>query len=99
METLLDLFTKEQFAKEIQSNLTNSEISVFIEKGLRLLNDAELCLKLELFHQEIGKTKKQIELDIARIRYNLEEFVKALLFIEKADVITNYGNAMYFHMN
>lgn len=98
METLLDLFTKEQFAKEIQSNLTNSEISVFIEKGIRLLNDAELCLKLELY-QEIGKTKKQVELDIARIRYNLEEFVKALLFVEKSDVITNYGNAMYFHMN
>ena len=98
METLLDLFTKEQFAKEIQENLTNTEISVFIEKGIRLLSDAELCLKLELF-QEIGKTKKQIELDIARIKYNLEEFIKALLFVEKSDVITNYGNAMYFHMN
>lgn len=98
METLLDLFTKEQFAKEIQENLTNTEISVFIEKGMRLLNDAELCLKLELY-QEIGKTKKQIELDIARIKYNLEEFIKALLFVEKSDVITNYGNAMYFHMN
>jgi hypothetical protein len=31
METLLDLFTKEQFAKEIQDNLTNTEISVFID--------------------------------------------------------------------
>ena len=98
METLLDLFTKEQFAKEIQSNLTNIEISVFIDKGIKLLNDAELCLKLE-FYKEIGKTKKQVELDIARIRYNLEEFVKALLFVEKSDVITNYGNVMYYHMN
>jgi hypothetical protein len=62
------------------------------------LEDAKLTLKLE-FYKEIGKTKKQVELDIARITYNLEEFLKALLFVEKTAIITNYGKPMYFHMN
>lgn len=98
MNELLKLFTEEQFAKEIHDNLSNTDIDKLLEAGIKLLIDAEKCLDDGSYY-EIGKSTEDVKLDIERIKYNLDQFTKAFLMKEKAEVITNYGSAMFFHAN
>ena len=76
----------------------SKELKHYIKKQEKK-GDSNLVYKLRAKYEYLNSRISEVELDIARIRYNLEEFVKALLFVEKSDVITNYGNAMYYHMN
>jgi hypothetical protein len=98
MNPLLKLFTEEQFAQEIHDNLSNTEIDNFLDAGTKLLLDAEEYLKDESY-VEVGKTRSQVVLDIARIKYNLDQFTQAFLMKEKAEVMTEYGGIMFFHAN
>ena len=98
MNPLLKIFTEEQFAQEIADNLSNTDIDMYIEYGSRLLQDAEECLKDKSYY-EVGKTTAQVKLDIARIKYNLDQFTKAFLIKEKAQVMIEYGGIMFFHAN
>jgi len=98
MNQLLKLFTEEQFAQEIADNLSNTDIDMYLDYGTKLLVDAEECLEDESY-LEVGKTKAEVKLDIARIRYNLDQFTKAFLMKEKAEVMTKYGGIMFFHAN
>jgi len=98
MNPLLKIFTEEQFAQEIADNLSNTDIDMYIEYGSRLLHDAEECLKDESYY-EVGKTTAEVKLDIERIKYNLDQFTKAFLIKEKAQVMTEYGGIMFFHAN
>jgi hypothetical protein len=98
MNQLLKLFTEEQFAQEIHDNLSNTDIDKYLDYGCRLLHEAEECLKDESY-LKVGKTRAQVVLDIARIKYNLDQFQKAFFMKEKAEVLTCYGNPMFFHAN
>lgn len=98
MNPLLKLFTEGQFAQEIHDNLSNTDIDMYLDYGTKLLLDAEECLK-DGTYVEVGKTRSQVVLDIERIRYNLDQFTKAFLMKEKAEVMTQYGGVMFFHAN
>ena len=95
---LVQLFTTQQYAKEIGSTLSNTEIDMYIEAGCKILEDAQEIVEKDLF-DEARMTKKEVELDIERIEYNLDEFTKAFMKKENAMLIMKYDKPMFFHMN
>ena len=95
---IVELFTTEQYAKEIGSVLSNTEIDMYIEAGCKILGDAQEIIEENLF-DEAGMTKEEIELDIKRIEYNLNEFTKAFMKKENAMLLMKDSKAMFFHMN
>ncbi len=95
---LVQLFTTQQYAKEIGSTLSNTEIDMYIEAGCKILEDAQEIVEKDLF-DEARMTKKEVELDIERIEYNLDEFTKAFMKKENAMLIMKDDKPMFFHMN
>jgi hypothetical protein len=97
-EELTEIFTTEQHTNEIVKALTNVQIDIYLDLGVKILISAQQKLESGEYIEE-GITKKQLELDIARIEYNLDIFTEALVIKENMVVITKYPKAMYFHMN
>jgi hypothetical protein len=97
-EELTEIFTTEQHTNEIVKTLTNVQIDIYLDLGVKILISAQQKLESGEYIEE-GITKKQLELDIARIEYNLDIFTEALVIKENMVVITKYPKAMYFHMN
>ena len=95
---LVQLFTTQQYAKEIGSTLSNTEIDMYIEAGCKILEDAQEIVEKDLF-DEARMTRKEVELDIERIEYNLDEFTKAFMKKENAMLIMKDDKPMFFHMN
>lgn len=95
---LVKLFTTEQFTKEIVKACTNTMIDKYLSIGCRILVDAEEILESGEY-EEHGINEARVKLDIERIKYNLDRFQEALMIKEKAEVITKYGNPMFFHAN
>mgnify|MGYP003636685431 FL=1 len=95
---IIQLFVTQQYEKEIGSILSNTEIDMYIGLGIKLLEDAQEVVENKLF-DEAGKTKEEVDLDIERIEYNLNEFTKAFMSKENAFVIVNDDKPMFFHMN
>ena len=95
---LLELFRTQQYAEEIGKALSNREIDLYIGIGCRLIAEAQEVIDKELF-DELGLTKEEVELDIAKFEYNLDEFTEAFMEKEKAIVLMKDNEPMFFHMN
>jgi hypothetical protein len=95
---LTQLFLTQQYAKEIENALTSKEIDNYIGFGVNLLMDAQQVLESGEYIG-IGMSREDIELDIERIEYNLDEFTEAFMNKENAMVITKYERVMFYHMN
>tara|TARA_B100001173_G_scaffold131362_1_gene113938 strand:- start:1250 stop:1561 length:312 start_codon:yes stop_codon:yes gene_type:complete len=98
VKQIVEVFTKEQFAIEIGKVLTNTEIDMWIGAGCKILGDAQEILEKELF-DEAGMTRKEVELEIKKIEYNLNEFTKAFMKKENAMLLMKDSKPMFFHMN
>ena len=98
VKQIVEVFTKEQFAIEIGKALTNTEIDMWIGAGCKILGDAQEILEKELF-DEAGMTRKEVELEIKKIEYNLNEFTKAFMKKENAMLLIKDSKPMFFHMN
>ena len=95
---IIQLFVTQQYEKEIGSILSNTEIDMYIGLGIKLLEDAQEVVENKLF-DEARKTREEVDLDIERIEYNLNEFTKAFMTKENAIVIVKDDKPMFFHMN
>ena len=98
MKNVKQLFVTQQYEKEIGSTLSNTEIDMYIGLGCKLLEDAQEVVEKNLF-DEAGMTKEEVDLDIERIEYNLNEFTKAFMTKENTIVIVKDNKPMFYHMN
>ena len=98
VKQIVEVFTKEQFAIEIGKVLNNTEIDMWIGAGCKILGDAQEILEKELF-DEAGMTRKEVELEIKKIEYNLNEFTKAFMKKENAMLLMKDSKPMFFNMN
>ena len=97
-EEILQMFRTEQYANEISSTLSNTEIDRYIGVGCLILGEAQEILSMKLW-EAVGMTKEDIELDIVRIEYNLEQFTEAFMEKENVMLIMGYDKSMFIHMN
>ena len=94
---LLEMFRTEQHAVEVLT-MSNTEIDGYIEIGCVILGEAQEILTNKMW-ELVGMSKEAIELDIARIEYNLEIFTEAFMEKENAIVIMGYDKPIFIHMN
>jgi hypothetical protein len=97
-EDLTEIFTTEQHTDEIVKTLSHVQIDIYLDFGVKILISAQQKLESGEYIEH-GIKREELELDIARIEYNLDIFTEALVIKENMIVITKYPKAMYFHMN